>query len=351
MLYIHIPFCDSKCNYCAFCSYVSFNYLKEDYMKALIIELKYHLKNKKTKFKSIFIGGGTPSVVNTKLYKQLFEILKPYLSNNIEITCEANPNSATNFWLEDMFNLGINRISFGVQSFNDEKLKFLGRNHTSQMAVKSIKTAYEIGFKNINCDIIYDTILDNKKLLNEDLNIIKTLPINHISAYSLTIEDGTKFFNAPKVKVENQILTRYLFNQLNKLGFCQYEISNFAKNNNARSKHNLGYWKYWKYLGVGVGAVSCIKKQRLYNCEDINKYIKNPINYSKVEKLSKKDIKMEQVLLGFRSIVGVNKNILSKNEIKKANDLINANKLKLYNNKYFSIDFMLADELALYILD
>ena len=351
MLYIHIPFCDSKCHYCAFCSYSSLHHLKENYIKALIVELKYRLKNKKTKLKSIFIGGGTPSVIDTKSYKQLFEILKPYLSNNIEITCEANPNSATNSWLKGMFNLGVNRISFGVQSFNDKKLKFLGRNHTSQMAINSIKTAYEIGFKNINCDIIYDTILDDKKLLNEDLDIIKTLPINHISAYSLTIEDGTKFFNTPKVKVENQILARYLFEQLNKLGFCQYEISNFAKNNNARSKHNLGYWKYYEYLGVGTGAVGCINNKRLYNCKDVEKYIQNSTSYDKTEDLSQEDIKMEQILLGFRSVVGVKKDIFTKSELKKANELTNANKLKLYDGKYFAIDFMLADELALYVLD
>ncbi|MEA3316305.1 MAG: radical SAM family heme chaperone HemW, partial [Campylobacterota bacterium] len=255
LLYIHIPFCDSKCFYCAFNSYTTQHYLKEEYISSLKLQLKNELNKHNKEIETIFIGGGTPSCIEAIKYKNILDIIKPYIKKDIEITIEANPNSATFDWIKTIYDIGINRISFGVQSFNNEKLKFLGRNHNKNNAIEAINNAYSIGFKDINLDIIYDTKLDNKELLLDDLNIIKNLPINHISAYSLTIEDGTKFFNKSNVKIENIELVNYFFKELNKLGFKQYEISNFSKNKNSRSSHNLGYWEYKEYLGIGCGAV------------------------------------------------------------------------------------------------
>lgn len=349
LLYIHIPFCDSKCFYCAFNSYTTQHYLKNQYINSLKLQLKDELNKYNREIETIFIGGGTPSCIEAIKYKEILEIVKPYIKKNIEITIEANPNSATLDWLKTIYNIGINRISFGVQSFNNEKLKFLGRNHNKNNAIDAINNAYSIGFRDINLDIIYDTKLDNKELLINDLNIIKTLPINHISAYSLTIEEGTKFFNKSNVRIENIELANYLFKELKTLGFEQYEISNFSKDKNSMSFHNLGYWKYKEYLGVGCGAVGRIGDKRYYGFKDISEYKNRYFEYEDIENLTNEDIIIEKVLLGFRSIVGVDIDIFNKQQMLKVDELIKSNKVKLIDNKIFNLDFMLADELSLYI--
>ncbi len=352
LLYIHIPFCDSKCHYCAFNSYTSLHHLKKKFVEALCKQLDYELKSiKNDTIKTIFIGGGTPSTLTIEHYEEIFKCINPYLQNIQEISIEANPNSITKIWLEGIKNIGINRISFGVQSFNDKKLKFLGRNHSSKMAINAIQLARKVGFEHINCDIIYDTILDTKQLIDDDLNIIKNLPIDHISAYSLTLEDGTKFFNKSNVKVDDEDMAKYIFEQLKENGFTQYEISNFALNKTSKSKHNLGYWQYEQYIGVGAGAVGCINNKRYYNYKDINEYIQNCLNYVDIEILSDEDIKVEKILLGLRCEIGINKNILNDKEIIKANNLQELGKISFKNNQYYSNDFLLADELALYILE
>jgi len=361
LLYIHIPFCDSKCFYCAFNSYTTKDSLKIEYMNALKIQLKYNiLKHLKTsnKLDSIFIGGGTPSTIDAYLYKDIFDILKPYFSKNIEITSEANPNSATFKWQKEMFDLGVNRISFGVQSFNDEKLKFLGRNHNRNNAIKAIQNAKCIGFSSINCDVIYGVIGDNFELLKKDFDTILDLEIEHISAYSLIIEEGTKFSLNEKslnktnksLKIDDEELSYKLFKHLKNIGFTQYEIANFAKNKKFCSNHNLGYWKHKEYLGIGAGAVAYVNKKREYSQTNIKEYIKNP-NLISTEKLSNKDIKSEKVLLGFRSNVGVDIKLFSDSEIKKIDDLLKIGKVCIIKNRVYNNNFLLADEITLYILD
>jgi len=181
------------------------------------------------------------------------------------------------------------------------------------------------------------------------LSFIKKLSINHISAYSLTIEEGTKFFNKSNVQVENEELARFLFKEFSNLGFNQYEISNFALCEDARSKHNLGYWQYKEYLGVGSGAVGCINNKRYYSQKDVMEYIKNPLEYDDIEELSENDVLIEKVLLGFRSIVGVNRSELDLNTNKKLDILIEENKIEKRENMVYSKDFMLADELSLFL--
>lgn len=349
LLYIHIPFCDSKCFYCAFNSYTSLHSLRNDYMDALKIQLENGLIKYENKIETIFIGGGTPSTIKAHKYKEIFDIVKPYLVNNCEITIEANPNSASKEWLQEIFEIGINRVSFGVQSFDDEKLKFLGRNHNKNQAIEAIKNAKEVGFENINCDIIYDTQLDSRELLEKDISIVKNLPINHISAYSLTIEEGTKFFNKSSVQVENEELARFLFEQFNDLGFEQYEISNFSKGENARSKHNLGYWQYKEYLGVGSGAVGCMENQRQYSQKDVQKYIENPLELETYENLTNEDILIEKILLGFRSVVGVDISSFDDIRKKRVDILLKEEKITKMDNMIYANDFMLADELSLYL--
>ena len=348
LLYIHIPFCDSKCSYCAFNSYVDKFHLKKEYMQALKTQLLDELRRFNAKDKSIetiFIGGGTPSTVSPELYAPLFKLLQPFLHDNIEITSEANPNSATKEWLSGMKNLGVNRLSFGVQSFDKEKLKVLNRAHTPDQAITAVRDAYHVGFKNISLDLIYATLGDTKELLLHDINTAFSLPINHISAYALTIEEGTAFESKPQMSAEQLSLTSWIFETIQKKGLKQYEISNFGTYNSA---HNLGYWTYKDYMGVGCGAVGKLKNQRFYPKTIVEEYIQNPSEV-KIETLSEDDIKIEKLFLGLRSSVGINVSLLNKHELRQANLLVDEKKLFIKKNIFYNEDYLLADEIALFI--
>jgi len=347
LLYIHIPFCDSKCSYCAFNSYVDKFHLKQSYMLALEAQLDYELKRFKVKYseiETVFIGGGTPSTVEPKLYENLFNKLKPYLDKNIEITSEANPNSATKEWLQGMYQLGVNRISFGVQSFDKEKLKLLNRAHSKEDAVSSILKAKEIGYKNLSLDLIYATLGDTKELLESDLEEAFKLPINHLSAYALTIEDGTAFQSKPHMSKETLELTEWFFEKIT-LKFEQYEISNFGS---YKSTHNLGYWKYKDYIGLGSGAVGKLGLERYYPTTVLESYIKDPLDM-RIENLDAEDKKIEQIFLGLRSYIGIDKNILNQNELKKALILVDEKKLITKDDTFYNTNYLLADEIALFI--
>ena len=354
LLYIHIPFCDSKCFYCSFNSYTDRFHLKHEYMNALKIQLRndienYIIKDNK-KIETVFIGGGTPSTIKAFEYEEIFEIIKPHLEKDAEITTEANPNSASYEWLESMNKLGVNRVSFGVQSFDTAKLKFLGRAHSSNSAITAIQNANKIGFKGINCDIIYGVQNDTIDSMKKDFDMAFSLPITHLSAYSLTIEEGTKFFDRSSVKIDDEDLSYEIFDYINNKGFHQYEISNFAKNKESESKHNYGYWQHKEYLGVGAGAVGYVKNQRYYPSKGIEEYIKNPL-INEREDISLDDIKTEKILLGFRSLNGVEKSLFDEKEMKKVDDLIEGDKLYMENERIFNKNFLLSDEIALYILD
>ena len=323
-------------------------------MKALKKQLRHNINNyvvkENKKIETVFIGGGTPSTIKAFEYEEIFEIIKPYLEENAEITTEANPNSASFEWLLSMKNLGVNRVSFGVQSFDNDKLKFLGRSHNSNSAIKAIQNAKEIGFKGINCDIIYGVQNDTMESLKKDFDTAFSLPITHLSAYSLTIEEGTKFFDRSSVKIDDEELSYEIFDYINKNGFHQYEISNFAKNKESESKHNYGYWQHKEYLGVGAGAVGYINKQRQYPSKSIEEYIKNPLFFD-VEKIDDEDIKTEKILLGLRCSNGVDLSLFDDEEKQKIDELIQYDKIYIENDKVFNKNFLLADELALYILD
>ncbi len=351
LLYIHIPFCDSKCFYCSFNSFTDKKNLKDNYFKALIKELKYELTKlnrlKNYKIETIFIGGGTPSSIEIKYFEKLFKELNIEKNRNIEITTEANPNSASYEWIKEMSNLGVNRFSFGVQSFNKDKLKFLGRRHSPKEAIKAVENAHKIGVKNISIDLIYNTSIDSKKLLIDDLNLANNLAINHISAYSLTIENGSKFEGDFSKSKDDELLSKFFIEETIKRGFFQYEISNFSKN--YKSKHNLGYWEYKNYIGTGAGAVGFIDNKRFYPPKDINEYIKNPLN-KRVEELSSEDIKMEKLFLGLRSIVGVDINMFNTKELKRVKILIDGNKLILEKDRVFNKNYLLTDEVTLFII-
>ncbi|MSN96982.1 coproporphyrinogen III oxidase family protein [Campylobacter sp. FMV-PI01] len=342
-IYIHIPFCSSKCPYCAFGSSTdSFN-LVERYFEALLFEIKNSTLNK---ISTIFIGGGTPSVISAKFYEKIFDEFRDFLDIKTEITTEANPNSATLKWLKDMKNLGVNRVSFGTQSFNDEKLKFLGRNHSSIHTKKAVLNAKKVGFKNINVDIIYDTKFDDKKMIEFELLNLAKLDLTHISAYSLTLEENTPFYNKSSFKKDSVNLAKFLFLGLENLGFKQYEISNFGQ----ICKHNLAYWQGKNYLGFGAYAVGFKDDKRFYSPKDIKSYIKNP-TFKNIENLTKSDLKFEKIFLGMRSKIGVEAKILNELELKRAKILVEEKKLSYKNERFYNQDYLLSDEIVLFLVE
>ena len=349
LVYIHIPYCDSKCNYCSFNTYVDKFDTREDYMQALYRQLAFELERfsaKENSIETLFIGGGTPSTVTPELYAPIFELLAPYLQKNAEITTEANPNSATKIWLEGMKNLGVNRISFGVQSFNPDKLKALNRAHNPQQAKDAILHARSLGFEHLSLDLIYNYQGDNKVLLSKDIEEAFTLPIDHISAYELTIEDGTKFSATPEVRQEDEDLAFFVAEEIEKLGFKAYEISNFGI---YQSRHNKGYWEIKDYIGAGAGAVGFLKERRFYPQTHIEAYIDNPLKIRE-ELLTPEELLTEKIFLGLRSSVGVEKDSLSDTMLKNAELLCKKKKLRCNATHYYNDNFFLSDELALYIL-
>jgi len=344
LVYLHIPFCDSKCHYCAFNSYVDKFSQRKDYMKAITTQLEYELQKfnpQQKSIKSLFIGGGTPSTVAPCMYKDFFDLLNPYLTEDAEITTEANPNSASVEWLKGMKELGVNRVSFGVQSFDEQKLKKLGRNHSKKQAIDAIKNAYEIGLKNISCDLIYATSFD----VQGDIQTALSLPINHISSYALTLEENTPFFGKHELTNESPKLAKSFIDEITKK-FEQYEISNFG---DYKSVHNLGYWSGDDYIGIGAGAVGFLKDKRFYPHKNIDEYINNPI-HTKVEKLSAEELRTEKIFLGLRCKVGVKIDILTQQQKEKVEILLQEKKLICKNNILYNSNFLLADEIALYII-
>ena len=348
LTYIHIPFCDSKCHYCSFNSYTNLHDRIEKYMQALKVQLLWDLERfnvDKNSLETLFIGGGTPSCVEPKYYEDIFKILEPYLVKNAEITTEANPNSASKEWLEDMKALGVNRISFGVQSFNNKKLQELNRAHNAKEAVEAIENAHNIGIKNISLDIIYDFYSDTKELITSDLKQAFALPINHISAYELTIEKATNFSKTPEVKKGSESLGYHLQELITKKGFNQYEVSNYGT---YQSVHNIGYWQHKEYLGIGAGAVGYKNKERYYPNTNIDNYIKESI-FVRTEELTEQDILTEKIFLGLRSCVGVKQNILTNKQIQQADILVQEDKLNFIDGKYFNKEYFLSDEYALFL--
>jgi oxygen-independent coproporphyrinogen-3 oxidase len=316
-------------------------------MEALGVQLETELQrfgvSSSNLIETVFIGGGTPSTVDPQLYVPIFERIAPFLQPDAEITSEANPNSATQEWLEGMYALGVNRISFGVQSFNDEKLKTLGRAHNTQHALQAIKNASKIGYEHLSLDLIYGVQGDTKELLRNDIDQAFELPIDHISLYSLTIEEETAFEKSPEMASEQLDLTQWLFDEISAKGFEHYEISNFGR---YQSKHNIGYWEHKPYIGLGAGAVGFLGSTRLYPTTDIEAYIDAPLCI-KEEHLNDAELLNEKLFLGFRSCVGVDQTLLSKPQDVQAQILLNGGLLKFRDGRYFNPNFLLADEITL----
>ncbi len=349
LAYLHIPYCDSKCHYCAFNSYVGHFDTRPQYMEALHRQLTDDLKRfgaTPGSVETLFIGGGTPSTVSPELYEPIFERLSHYLAPDAEITIEANPNSATRNWLHGMRSLGINRVSFGVQSFDADKLRRLGRAHTPQQAVTALETAHNAGIKHLSLDLIYNVLGDNRELLERDIEQAFALPIDHLSAYELTIEANTPFAATPEVCQTDDALAFFVAEAIRARGFEHYEISNFGR---YRSRHNLGYWELRPYLGIGAGAVGFDGTTRTYPSTNIDAYLADPLQ-RRIEPLTPDDLRTERIFLGLRSRIGIEARQLDERQRERADMLIQEGKLYEEAGRYLNPNFFLADEIALFLI-
>lgn len=285
-IYIHIPFCVKKCDYCDFLSAPADLETKEKYVEALINEIKLN-KNKMSEYvvDTVFIGGGTPSLLEENQISKIMSVLKDNcnMSENPEITIECNPGTITESKLWKYKKSGINRISFGLQSANDEELKSIGRIHNYAGFLESYNLARKCGFDNINVDLMSALPGQTLKSYEETLNKVVRLEPEHISAYSLIVEDNTlMYYRVKKAQIkginilpdeESERKMYYLTNNiLRSNGYRKYEISNYSKPGK-ECKHNIGYWQRKEYLGFGIGAASLYKENRYNNISDINKYI------------------------------------------------------------------------------
>lgn len=320
-IYIHIPFCKSKCNYCDFNSFAKKDDCIDNYMNAVKQEIEEYAKNNKDILvKTIYIGGGTPSYIKEKYMEELIETIKQNLEivSNAEITIEANPGTVNKRKLECYYKIGINRLSIGLQSVNDKLLKLLGRIHDFEDFLETVRLANTVGFSNINADCMIGLPNQNIYDVEETLNVLIDLKLTHISVYSLIVEPNTTLenkINSGELKLPDEEIERYMYwfakRKLEENGYLHYEISNFARPL-YRSKHNLDCWNQKEYKGFGVSASSYENGVRYTNIADINKYIKNieekklKENYIIEEKQDREAMMKEYMLLGLRKITGVN---------------------------------------------
>lgn len=341
-VYVHIPFCKQKCYYCDFVSYCDKDNLIEDYIKAVKKEIK--LQNIQSPITTIYIGGGTPSYIDSKHIKEIIEeIKKKNVVQRPEITIEVNPGTVTREKLKDYKKCGINRLSIGLQSVQDNILKEIGRIHDFEQFLETYQIARKVGFKNINIDLMIGIPNQRIKDLKDSLEEVIKLQPEHISVYSLIVEDGTTIANKIQ-KRELELLDEeternmywYVKNTLELNGYKHYEISNFAKKGR-ESKHNINCWNQKQYFGFGVAAHSYRDITRYSNTEKLEEYIRNV----KSERLDRNriiheiqkeyDAEKEYMLLGLRKIDGIkisefklkfgnNPIYLFRNELKKLTD-------------------------------
>lgn len=277
-LYIHIPFCLRKCPYCDFYSITDIK-LQEKYIDKVCYYIdSWHEKITK-KADTLYFGGGTPSIIKAQLLEKVIDKAKStFLVDKAEITLEVNPATANEQDFYDYFNAGINRISIGMQSANDNELNLLGRMHKNDDTIKAVYMAKKAGFNNISLDLMMGIPDQDENSLKKSIAQCAQLGVQHISAYMLKLEKGTAFYNNPPENIadEDYMCDLYLLTceLLSEYGFNQYEISNWAKKG-YESKHNLKYWDCREYLGIGPGAHSFINERRMYYEKNINKFFDN----------------------------------------------------------------------------
>jgi oxygen-independent coproporphyrinogen III oxidase len=371
-IYIHIPFCDHKCIYCDFYSIITSDNIIP-FLHSLKKEVNYyaaiHSANKL--YSSIYFGGGTPSLMDPNFIYEIIHCIKENysLKEDAEITLETNPGTVDKLKLKDFLSIGINRLSVGIQSFFDEDLKFLTRIHDKETALNTIKYADEAGFANINIDLIFNLPGQTKEKWQHNLETGTSLPVNHISAYSLILERGTilnKMVLDGKVKIQDQDYDAELYeltmNFLEKQGFIQYEVSNFAKPG-FECRHNNAYWRYKDYLSFGPSAHSFVNGKRWWNFSSLKRYIaeieRNNHAVSGCENIDRKQKLEEYVMLALRSkgldIIDFKKNFGEDWLTQKANafkELVNRHLLEIndYTIRLTKTGYALCDEILNNIL-
>ncbi len=302
-LYVHIPFCRRKCSYCDFYSLAGRQKSLDSYIDAILSEAETYPG---LLFDTLYIGGGTPSLMGGKLLKKLLDGLKNRfdLSGLIEASIEANPESAAREFLEAAKESGINRVSFGVQSLNDDELKSVGRIHSTGQAIEAIRLAKSVGFPAISADLIIGLPGQTRKSLLQSIDRLAGLEIQHLSAYCLSLEEGTPLSDNPPDNLASDDEQAELFEEaaarLVELGFVHYEISNFARPGYA-CRHNLNYWRGGEYLGLGAAAASHLRGKRSRNKSDLDAYLKNPAGQVEyVEELDGNKKATEEAVLRLR---------------------------------------------------
>ncbi|WP_437130231.1 radical SAM family heme chaperone HemW [Peptostreptococcus russellii] len=322
-LYIHIPFCVQKCKYCDFTSYVADGNEKDKYLDSLEKELKMYKLNQE-EISTIFIGGGTPTILNKIQLKRLFKMIEDNvdLKKVEEYSIEANPGTLSIEKLKIMKDAGVNRLSIGLQAVQDKHLLFMGRIHNLKQFEESFYNARKVGFDNINIDVIFAFDTQSLEDWKETIDYVAEIKPEHISAYSLIIEEGTDFFEMYKkgelkdIDEEKYLdMYRYTVEKLKKYGFYQYEISNFC-NVGYECKHNIKYWNCDEYFGVGVGASGYINNERYTNVKTLNDYSKatdsNVFPIKSKEVLDFKEHFNEKIMLGLRMNSGINLSLIDK---------------------------------------
>ena len=341
-IYIHIPFCDCICSYCDFCKILYNNKYINNYLDNLEKEINCRYKNEL--IKSIYIGGGTPSSLSYQELERLFNIIKIFkLDNNYEFTIECNVNNLDINKIKLFKDNGVNRVSLGVQSFNEEVLSILNRKHSYKEVSNVINNLKDNNINNINIDLIYG-VTNNIDIVKKDIDYFLSLDIPHISCYSLIIEDNTllKINNYQNIDEDIEYeMYKYIENKLTSNGYIHYEISNYAKEG-YKSTHNINYWDNGSYYGFGLGSVSYIDNYRISNTKNISKYNKG-IFVSNREYEDMNTNMSNDMILGLRKIKGVsiskfyNKYKKDIREVFDIDDLIN-NKILIIDNDNMYID-------------
>ncbi|MEE0889210.1 MAG: radical SAM family heme chaperone HemW [Bacteroidales bacterium] len=321
-IYIHIPYCSQKCIYCNFYS-IATKKSKDNYIRAIIKEIEKRHTYLTTPIKTLYFGGGTPTCLNKEQITQIIFALKENFDLSLleEVTIEANPEDANPEFLEHLLNLGFNRISYGIQSFNDDDLNLLNRRHNSETAINAIELSRKVGFSNISFDLMFN--LPNMTLEKWEKNLEKAIELNpeHLSCYSLTLEEGTMLDKLVKKKIISLISENNSVIQFNKTksyleqaGFEHYEISNYCKPG-FKSKHNSAYWKAEEYIGLGAAAHSFNISSRSWNPENIEEYISNINNNISpfTEILSEEDKYNEYIMLSLRTKEGIDEKYIENN--------------------------------------
>lgn len=334
-VYIHIPFCESICTYCDFCKFYYNEEIVDKYLKSLKQEIKENYKGEI--IETIYIGGGTPSVLNLEQLTRLLDITKIFKTNNLEFTFECNVENITEEKILLLHQYKVNRISIGVQTFNSKYLGFLNRHHTEQQVFDVIQMIKKY-ITNINVDLIYAIPGETLEELETDLDVFLSLDIPHISTYSLIIEEHTILNNKHILPIETDLdyeMYQLIIQKLNK--YKHYETSNFGI---IPSRHNLTYWNNLEYYGFGLGASGYVNGSRYDNTRNLNKYLSG--EYIKESHILSELEKIEnEFILGFRKTDGIDVDLFKKKynknvtDIKCVGELISSNKLILNNNHLY----------------